>query len=301
MVEHVLSGLHKVLAAQPVLEARAPSSRLLSQLQQQQCSLHLQPALEQGQRLPALSKELLARPPEQDLQDVPGFFDGDPLAWISVEKQRGQMLESRGIDGQGGDCRKLISSQIQSVFQRDIHMQDLIDQHAYIQLICHRGGESSRPLGPVPLLAGGTRPGLIFQLEEVADEQPWKGQPHGSLLVLLAARGTRALHQQQVLRADVTLPHILHPEVLQPCAQLQEQEARQAFIVPRAAPMQCTGALHKACQGLVGHIWAKEDLQDTGNSRAAWGQSLLTGVTWEHQRPWEAVGEAADDALDAAV
>lgn len=297
----MLGGLYKVLAAQPLLEARAPPGRLLSQLQQQQCPLHLQPALEQGQRLLALSKELLARPPEQDLQDVPGFLDGDPLARISVEKQCGQMLESRGIDGQGGDCGKLIASQVQSVFQRDIHVQDLIDQHAYVQLICHRGGESSRPLGPVPLLAGGTRPGLVFHLEEVADEQPWKGQPYGHLLVLLAAGGTRALHQQQVLRADVTLPRILHPEVLQPCAQLQEEQAHQALVVPRAAPMQCTGALHEPRQGLVGHIWGKEDLQDTGNSRAVWGQSLLAGVTWEHQRPWEAVSEAADDALDAAV
>jgi len=198
LVECVFGDLLEVLAAQPVLEARARPcpSRILRKLQEQQSPLHLHPAPEQGEGLLAPGEELLARPPEQDLQHAPCLLDGDPLAGVSVEEQHGQTLKSRGINGQGGDFRKSVASEPQSVFQRDVHMQDLIDQHAYIQLICHRGGWCSKPLGQVLLLAGRTRSSLVFNLEEAADEQPWKGQPQGCLLALLAPGRTRALHQQ---------------------------------------------------------------------------------------------------------
>lgn len=306
LVERVFGDLLEVLAAQPLLKAgaRPCPSRILRKLQEQQSPLHLHPAPEQGEGLLAPGKELLARPPEKDLQDAPCLLNGDPLAGISVEKQHGQTLESRGIDGQGGDFRKSVASEPQGVFQRDIHMQDLIDQHAYIQLICYQGGWCSKPLCPVLLLAGRTRSSLVFNLEEAADEQPWKGQR--CLLALLAPRRTRALHQQQVLRAEVPLPHVLHPEVLQPHAHLQEEEASQAFVVPRAGPVQTMGSLHKACQGLVGNLRRNKDLQDRAGGKTGWflsrtGLTLFSRDSWEHQLPREAVGEAADQALDAAV
>lgn len=187
-----------------------------------------------------------------------------------MEKQHGQMLESSGIDGPGRDFRKSIASEPQGVLQRDVHMQNLIDQHAYIQLICHWGRWYSKPLGPVLLLAGRRSSSLVFNLEEAADEQPWKGQPQGCLLALLAPGRTRALHQQQILGAEVPLPHILHPKMLQPHAYLQEEEASQAFIVPRAGPVQTVGSLHKARQGLVGNLRRNEDLQDRAGGKTGW-------------------------------
>jgi len=91
--------------------------------------------------------------------------------------------------------------------------------------------------------------------------------------------------------------------VLQPHAHLQEEEASQAFVVPGAGPVQTMGSLDEARQGLVGNLRRKKDRAGgkTGWLLSSTGPTLLPRAPREHQLLREAVGEVADQVLDAAV